>query len=117
MGSLLNFKIMENYFNHSTQYSLINSIEYADGSIVSKIVKKNDAGNVTLFAFDKGQLLSEHTAPFDAMVYILDGEAIIIINKIEYELKANDFIIMPANIPHAVIAKEKFKMMLTMLKK
>jgi len=107
---------METSFNHSTLYSLINSIEYADGAIVSKIVKKNEAGNITLFAFDKGQLLSEHTAPYDAMVNIIEGTGIININKVEYELKAGEFIIMPANIPHAVIAKEKFKMLLIMLK-
>ncbi|NSW44672.1 MAG: cupin domain-containing protein [Bacteroidales bacterium] len=107
---------MENFFNHSTSYSLINSIEYADGAIVSKIVKKNDAGNITLFAFDKGQLLSEHTAPFDAMVNIIEGVGLISINKVEYELKAGDFIIMPANIPHAVVAKDRFKMLLIMLK-
>lgn len=107
---------MENYFNTSTIYMLSKSVDYADGAVVSKIVKKNGAGNITLFAFDKGQFLSEHTAPFDAVVYMIDGTGVVIIDKVEYEMKAGEMIIMPANIPHAVVAKEKFKMMLVMLK-
>jgi len=84
---------MENFFNHSTTYSLINSIEYADGAIVSKIVKKNDAGNITLFAFDKGQLLSEHTAHFDALVNIIEGVGLISINPNNAIEKRNRLII------------------------
>jgi quercetin dioxygenase-like cupin family protein len=107
---------MENFFEKAKIYDLQQSVEYATGAVVSKIVEKNDAGNITLFAFDKGQLLSEHTAPFNALVYVLEGTAVLTINKTEYELKAGNMIIMPANIPHAVIAKEKFKMILIMLK-
>ncbi len=107
---------MENFFEKSKVYNLKESVEYASGSVVSKIVEKNDAGNITLFAFDKEQLLSEHTAPFDALVQVLEGKSIVTLNKMEYELKEGDIIIMPANVPHAVIAKEKFKMILTMLK-
>ena len=103
-------------FENSKIYQLKESVEYASGSIVSKIVAKNNAGNITLFAFDKGQNLSEHTAPFDAFVQVIEGDAKIIIDKQEYRLKEGDFIIMPANIPHAVEATEKFKMLLTMLK-
>jgi quercetin dioxygenase-like cupin family protein len=107
---------MENFFEKAKIYDLQQSVEYAAGSVVSKIVEKNDAGNITLFAFDKGQLLSEHTAPFNALVNVLEGESIVTINKTQYELKAGDMIIMPANIPHAIVAKEKFKMILIMLK-
>jgi len=91
-------------------------IEYQEGSIVSKMLINKDPGSVTLFAFDKGQKLSEHTAPFDALVQVLEGEAEISISGKKYSLKQGDFIIMPANKPHAVYAVEKFKMMLTMIK-
>ncbi len=103
-------------FEKSKIYPLKTSVDYAEGSIVSKIVSKNDAGNITFFAFDEGQNLSEHTAPFDALVQVVEGEAVIIINQVEYVLKEGDLVIMPANIPHAVEARKKFKMMLTMLK-
>ncbi|NMD00383.1 MAG: cupin domain-containing protein, partial [Bacteroidales bacterium] len=78
---------MENVFDHSAVYSLVNGVEYSQGAIVSKIVRKNDAGNITLFAFDKDQALSEHSAPFDAIVVVLDGEATISIDKKPYQLK------------------------------
>ena len=92
------------------------AIEYASDSVVSKMLIKKDTGNLTLFAFDKGQSLSEHTAPFDAAVLILDGTAEIIIGGKSFPLKAGEFIVMPADIPHAVKASEKFKMLLTMIK-
>jgi len=91
-------------------------IEYQEGSIVSKMLINKDLGSVTLFAFDKGQKLSEHTAPFDALVQVIDGKTEISISGKKYSLKQGDFIIMPANKPHAVYAVEKFKMMLTMIK-
>ncbi len=91
-------------------------IEYQEGSIVSKMLINKDIGSVTLFAFDEKQKLSEHTAPFDALVQVLDGEAEISISGKKYSLKQGDFIIMPANKPHAVTATKKFKMMLTMIK-
>ena len=103
-------------FSKAKKFSLAESITYADGAIVSKVLLKNDQGNLTLFAFDKGEMLSEHTAPFDAMVQLLDGKAEIIIDKKPHILVAGESIIMPANITHALTAIEKFKMLLTMIK-
>ena len=90
---------------------------YQDGSVVSRQITKEDAGNVTLFAFDADQELSEHTAPFDALVHILDGEAEVRISGKPFHLKTGDAIIMPANDPHALKATKKFKMLLTMIRK
>jgi quercetin dioxygenase-like cupin family protein len=103
-------------FDKAKTYALAESITYADGAIVSKIISKNDAGNLTLFAFDKEQNLSEHTAPFDAIIQVVEGKAEVHIDGKPYEVNAGEFIIMPANIPHAVDAIEKFKMLLIMLK-
>jgi len=89
---------------------------YQEGSIVSRQITKAEAGNVTLFAFEAGQELSEHTAPFDALVHVLDGEAEIIISGQPFRLKAGEAIIMPADQPHAVKAPQKFKMLLTMIR-
>lgn len=100
----------------ATIHDFSNSIQYEPGGIVSKIIMKNTAGNVTLFAFDKNQQLSEHTAPFDALVQIVEGKAEILINKEPFLLNAGESIIMPAGIPHALNATESFKMILTMLK-
>jgi len=91
-------------------------VAYQEGSVVSREIIKKDVGSVTIFAFDKGQGLSEHTAPFDAMVNVIDGEAEIIISKSSNLLKTGDFIIMPANKPHVVMATKSFKIMLTMIK-
>ena len=96
--------------------SLKNMLAYQDGAVVSKTILKKDTGTVTLFAFDDGQGLSEHTAPFDAMVQILDGEAEITVSGTPYQLKQGDFIVMPANEPHALKAIRKFKMMLIMIR-
>ncbi|HJV76892.1 MAG TPA: cupin domain-containing protein, partial [Paludibacter sp.] len=85
-------------------------------SIVSKILLRNDKGNVTLFAFDQGEMLSEHTAPFDAILQVLDGKGEVTIDGNKNTLVAGESIIMPANIPHAVAALEKFKMLLIMIK-
>ena len=90
--------------------------EYQAGAIVSIQVTKAETGNVTLFAFDQGQELSEHTTPFDALVHVLDGEVEIKISGKPYLLTAGDAIIMPANEPHAVKATKRFKMLLTMIK-
>ena len=95
---------------------LKNHIEYNTGSVVSKTLKQNLAGSITLFAFDAGQALSEHSAPFDAVVQVIDGEGQFIIGGDEHVLKEGELIIMPANVPHAVNARGKFKMMLIMLK-
>jgi quercetin dioxygenase-like cupin family protein len=92
-------------------------VVYQDGSVVSRQITKADAGNVTLFAFDKDQELSEHTAPFDALVHVLDGEAEVKISGNPFHLQAGDAIIMPADEPHAVRAVQKFKMLLTMIRK
>ena len=92
-------------------------VTYQEGSIVSRQITKAEAGNVTLFAFDKDQELSEHTAPFDALVHVLEGEAEIRISGKAFELKNGDAIIMPAEEPHAVKASQKFKMLLTMIRK
>ncbi len=91
-------------------------IDYSSDSIVSKIITRNDKGNLTLFAFDKNQLLSEHTAPFDAIVQVIEGEGRVQIDGKEFTLTEGQTIIMPANVPHAVIAKQKFKMLLIMIK-
>ena len=89
---------------------------YQDSAVVSRQITKTEAGNVTLFAFDKDQGLSEHTAPFDALVQILEGEAQVTISGKPYDLKSGDAIIMPANEPHALKAVQKFKMLLTMIR-
>jgi len=91
-------------------------VDYQDGSVVSKEVIRKEKGTVTLFAFDKGQGLSEHTAPFDALVYIFDGKAEINIAGKQYSLKAGQTIIMPANKPHSLKAIDRFKMLLVMIK-
>ncbi len=91
-------------------------VSYQDGSVVSRQITKADAGNVTLFAFDRDQELSEHTAPFDALVHILDGNAEIKISGKAYNLKTGDAILMPANEPHALRALTRFKMLLTMIR-
>lgn len=91
-------------------------IDYAEGGIVSKEFIHSQAGSSTFFAFDQGQKLSEHTAPFDATVYIIDGEAEIMIDGEMFYPKAGEMIIMPANHPHAVNAKQRFKMILTMIR-
>jgi len=92
-------------------------VAYNEGSVVSRQITKADAGNVTLFAFDKDQELSEHTAPFDAFLHVIDGEAEIKISGKAYQLQAGDAIIMPADEPHAVKALTRFKMLLTMIRK
>jgi quercetin dioxygenase-like cupin family protein len=91
-------------------------VTYQDGSVVSRQITKTEAGNITLFAFDKDQGLTEHTAPFDALVHILEGEAQITISGKPFELKTGDAIIMPASEPHALKAMQKFKMLLTMIR-
>jgi quercetin dioxygenase-like cupin family protein len=96
--------------------SLSGMAAYQEGSVVSREIIKKQTGTVSVFAFDKGEGLSEHTAPFDALVTILDGEAEIFISGNPNRLQAGEFIIMPANKPHSLNAVEKFKMMLTMIR-
>ncbi len=95
---------------------LIELVDYQEGSIVSRTLIGKSAGTLTLFAFDKGQGLSEHTAPFDALVYLFDGEAEITISGKPLQLKQGEMVIMPANQPHALKATNRFKMMLVMIK-
>ncbi len=103
-------------FIRGNKFSFSAQIEYAAGGIVSKNVIKKETGNVSLFAFDKGESLSEHTAPFDALVQIIEGNAIITIGGTEHHLSNGEAIIMPANVPHAVLAENQFKMLLTMIR-
>ena len=103
-------------FDRAKIFALNDTIKYAEGAIVSKTITKRAEGTVTLFAFDKEQGLSEHTTPFDAQVHILDGSATVFIDKKPFVLHKDDFIVMPANIPHALEATERFKMVLTMIK-
>lgn len=107
---------MKDFETVKTPFLPAEFVEYSDGSIVSKQLTYNDAGNITLFAFDEGQRLSEHTAPFDAVVQVVDGEAEIHVGGVPYRVKAGMMLIMPANVPHALYAEKRFKMLLTMIK-
>jgi quercetin dioxygenase-like cupin family protein len=91
-------------------------VGYQDGSVVSREIISQPTGTVTIFAFDKGQGLSEHTTPFDALVYVVDGRAEITISGQRHDLSGGEIIIMPANQPHALKATEKFKMVLIMIR-
>ncbi|RAP53675.1 MAG: cupin [Methanosphaera sp. rholeuAM270] len=102
--------------NTSTIYPTDKIVEYQEKSVVSTEIIKKDTGTVTLFAFDEGEGLSEHTAPFDALVQVLEGKLKLTIDGEEFILNKADSIIMPANIPHALHAETKFKMILTMIK-
>lgn len=92
-------------------------ITYQEGSVVSREIFKNTSGTVTLFAFAEGQGLSEHKTPYDALVYIVDGEAEITVSGIVYTVKKGELLHMPASEPHALRAVKQFKMLLTMMKK
>ncbi len=102
--------------NTEGKFILSGAAEFQQGSIVSKILLKKQSGNITLFAFDKGQGLSEHTAPFDAFVQAVAGEADVKISGRSYLLSAGEAIIMPAGKPHSVSAVTEFKMLLVMIK-
>ena len=92
------------------------AVDYSAGSVVSKTIVKKETGNITLFSFDAGQGLSEHTAPFDAVVHILDGTAQVTIGGEPKNVSAGQMLIMPADVPHALHAAVRFKMMLTMIR-
>lgn len=96
--------------------SLLDMVSYQDGAVVSRTLIDKKTGTVTLFAFGEGQGLSEHTAPFDALVQVIDGEAEITIAGKPYHLDAGEIIVMPAGVPHALKAARRFKMMLTMIR-
>jgi quercetin dioxygenase-like cupin family protein len=104
------------YTSKSEILRFLSPLDYQNGSVVSRQISKAEGGNITLFAFDTGQELSEHTAPYDALVQVLDGEAEIKISGKPYILMAGEGIVMPANEPHAVKANVKFKMLLTMIR-
>ena len=96
--------------------TLADLVDYADDSIVSKTIMDKRVGTITLFAFDKGQRLSEHQTPYDAVVQLIDGQARVTIGGKEVKVAAGQIIIMPGDVPHAVAAQEKFKMLLTMIR-
>ena len=95
---------------------LVDLVDYQDGAVVSRTIVDKTTGTVTLFAFDKGQGLNEHTTPYDALVCLIDGEAEIVISGKAFHLSAGEMILMPANEPHALKAAKRFKMILTMIK-
>ena len=92
------------------------SVEHSEGSVVSKQLIKRGGGTISLFAFDKGQSLSEHTAPFDAFVEVLDGEAEFVVGGKNMKVGTGEFIILPANVPHSATAAQRFKMLLVMIR-
>jgi len=107
---------MQELFGKGKALNLEEMVEYSSRGVISKQVLKNQSGNITLFSFDKGQGLTEHTAPFDAIVQVLDGEAQITIGGNPNLVRKGESIIMPANVSHALQAVEQFKMLLTMIK-
>jgi quercetin dioxygenase-like cupin family protein len=107
---------MTNEFPKGAKFNFATEVDYSSGGIVSKNVLKHPTGNISLFAFDKGESLSTHTAPFDATVQVLEGKAHIVIGDKTHDLVGGETIIMPAGIPHSVEAIERFKMLLTMIK-
>jgi quercetin dioxygenase-like cupin family protein len=105
-----------NEFAKAKVFNFSEAVDYSDGGIVSKTVLKKQTGNISLFSFAKGEALSEHTAPFDAMITVVDGKGEVIIGGKSFILTTGESIIMPADITHAVNAVEKFKMVLTMIR-
>jgi len=106
----------DSMISHSEPLGLSSLAACQDGAIVSRMILEKPGGSVTVFSFDKGQGLSEHTAPFDALVQVIEGQAEIIIDGIPHPVSEGEVILMPANVPHAVRAPERFKMLLTMIK-
>ena len=102
--------------NDISPKELLNEVQYQSKSIVSKQILKKTNGNITLFAFDKDEALTEHTSPYEAVVYMIDGEMEIKIGGNPYDIKAGEIIVMPPNIPHGLKATQKSKMILTMIK-
>jgi quercetin dioxygenase-like cupin family protein len=100
----------------STPVRWVDAVAYSDGAIVSRTVVKGSAGTLTVFAFDEGEELSEHSAPFDAYVLVLDGEVELTIGGVPVRAKTGETVLMPADIPHGVVAVERFKMLLTMFR-
>ena len=100
----------------SKAHNLKDLLDYAPGAVVSRTIKKSKTVTITIFSFDKGQELSEHTTPYDAFVLVLDGDVHLVIGGKEVIVKTGEIVLMPANIPHAVIADKRFKMLLIMIK-
>ncbi|OIQ50102.1 Cupin domain protein [Pseudodesulfovibrio hydrargyri] len=107
---------MSNTKKTGVSFDVQESIKYAEDSVVSQTLLNKDTGTITLFAFDEGQGLSEHTAPFDAVVHVLDGQAKVTLGGEPHDVRAGEMIIMPANVPHALQAEQRFKMLLTMIR-
>ncbi len=101
---------------HESPQPLADLVAYQDGAIVSRTLINKKTGTVTLFAFDAGETLSEHTAPYDALVYLLEGEADITVGDVVHRVRAGEIILLPANIVHAVSAPMPFKMLLIMIR-
>ena len=115
--TLIKIKLnMEQSFKKGVVLNLASLVEYSEGGVISKQLIKSPAGNVTLFSFDKGEGLSEHRAPFDAIVQVLEGVVDIVLDGKTFTLKTGESIVFPANAPHALTAVEQFKMLLTMMK-
>jgi quercetin dioxygenase-like cupin family protein len=98
------------------QVDLLKGLEYQEGGIVSRVLLKQPSGSVTAFAFEDGQELSEHTCPYEALIQVLEGEAVVTIGGVAHEVKPSEIIRLPAGVPHAVRAPMRFKMLLTMLR-
>jgi quercetin dioxygenase-like cupin family protein len=107
---------LESKFPAAQAQPLADLVQYAEGSIVSRALVQKSVGSLTLFAFDAGQELSEHSAPFDAFVQVLDGETELVIGGKSVPAKAGQLVMMPANVPHAVKANQRFKMLLSMIR-
>jgi quercetin dioxygenase-like cupin family protein len=97
-------------------FPLLGLVNYQEGSVVSRVILKRDKGNVTVFAFDEGQGLSEHTSPFDALLQVIEGEAEVTVAATPIALRAGEVVLLPAEKPHAVKATARFKMVLTMVR-
>ena len=111
-----NLKIAEKDGLIGQPLDLAGLVEYGADAVVSRTLVKKKTGTVTLFAFDAGQDLSVHTAPFDALVQVLDGEGLVVIAGVASRVQTGQMIVMPANVPHAVQADQRFKMLLTMIR-
>jgi len=107
---------MSNPIEGGNVFSAVDSIDYSANAVVSKTILKKPAGNISLFSFDKGEGLAEHSSPHEAFVYILDGAAEITVGGKSQNVRQNESIILPANVPHALKANEPFKMILVMIK-
>lgn len=98
------------------QFNLLEELNYQEDGIVSRVLLKQPSGSMTAFAFESGQEISEHTCPYDALIHVLDGEAEVTIGGVAHRVRSSDVIHLPADVPHAVRAPERFKMLLTMLR-